>query len=111
MPSTFHRIAAALKEAFSDNEHRTQFWSADFYCKFLCANDATIARHEKEVEELKSAVQRSRSPSMRPKQRALPSAQGMLALRPVPPEIRTTASGKLRVAQARRVEAKVVLES
>ena len=74
-------ISAALKQVEKDNEHRTQHWVRLIaIANSLGANDAKIARLEKEVEELKSAVHRSWSPRMRPKQRALPQSQKMLAL-------------------------------
>ena len=74
-------IAAALKEVTSDNEHRTQHWvQLIAIANSSSSNDATIARLEKEVELLRSAMQRSRSPRMRPRQRALPPSQQMLAL-------------------------------
>ena len=53
--------------------------SVDRDCDSSGANDAKIARLEKEVEELKSAVHRSRSPRMRPRQQALPQPK-LLAL-------------------------------
>ena len=51
----------------SDNEHRTQHWvQLIAIANSFGARDAKIAGFEKEVEELKSAVHRSRSPRMRP---------------------------------------------
>ena len=74
-------IAAALKEVTADNEHRTQHWvQLVAIANSSGSNDATIARLEKEVELLKSTLQCSRSPRMRPRQRALPPSQQMLAL-------------------------------
>ena len=73
-------ITAALKQVAADNEHRTQYWvQLIAIANSSSANDAKIARFEKEVEELKSAARRSRSPRRGPKQRALPPPQ-MLAL-------------------------------
>ena len=73
-------ITAAMKQVTTDNEHRTQHWvQLIAIANSSGANDTKIARLEKEVEELKSAVHRSRSPRMRPKQRALPQSQ-MFAL-------------------------------
>ena len=67
-------IAAALKEVTTDNEHRTQHWvQLMAIANSAGSNDATIARLEKEVQLLKSTLQRSRSPRMRPRQRALPT--------------------------------------
>ena len=64
----------------SDNEHRTQHWvQLIAIANSSGANDAKIARLEKQVEELQSALHRSRSPRMRPRQRALPQSK-MLAL-------------------------------
>ena len=65
----------------SDNEHRTQHWvQLIAIANSSGANDAKMARLDKEVEELKSAVHRSRSPRMRSKQRAPPQSQKMFAL-------------------------------
>ena len=127
MPSTSHRNRSRLERGVSDNEHRTQRWVQLISVGDSSgANDATVARLEKEVEALMSAMQRSRSPRMRPRNEALPSAQGTLAL-PAPASSSSQSKGQLveaqletrenrklvvaRVAQARRVEAKVVLES
>ena len=79
--SVLSGIAAALKEVFSDNEHRTPHWvQLISIANSSGASDATVASLEKEVEALQSAMQRSRSPRMRPRQGALPPSQGMLAL-------------------------------
>ena len=61
------------RQVASDNEHRTQHWvQLIAIANSSGANDAKIARLEKEVEELKSAVHRSPSARMRPRQQALP---------------------------------------
>ena len=74
-------ITAALKQVAADNEHRTQHWvQLVSTANSSGVNDVKMVRLDKEVEELKSAVHRSRSPRMRPKQRALPQSQKMLAL-------------------------------
>ena len=66
----------------ADNEHRTRHWvHLIAIANSSGANNAKIARLQKEVDELKSAVHRSRSPRMRPRQKALPQSQKMLALR------------------------------
>ena len=89
-------IAAALKEVTSDNEHRTQHWVRRIaIANSSGSNDATIAGLEKEVELLKSTLQRSRSPRMRPRQRALPQSQQMLAL-PAPQASSSSAQPKSR---------------
>ena len=73
-------ITAALRQVLSDNEHRTQHWvQLIAIANSSGANDAKIARLEKQVEELQSASHRSRSPRMRSRQRALPQPK-MLAL-------------------------------
>ena len=78
-------IAAALTEVYRDNEHRTQHWiQLVAIANSSSANNATIARLEKEVEEFNTIVQRSRSPRMRPRQRALPQSQKVLALPALP---------------------------
>ena len=65
-------IEAALKEVFADIEHRTQHWVQWIsVANSSGAIDAKVARLEKEVEALKSAMQRSRSPRMRPRHGAL----------------------------------------
>ena len=95
-------IAEALNQVVTDNEHRTQHWvQLVAIANSSGANDATIARLEKEVELLKSTMQRSRSPRMRPRQRALPSSQQMLAL-PAPSGSGSSAQPKSRGAQNNR---------
>ena len=52
-------ITAALLQVATDNEHRTQHWvQLIAIANSSGANDAKIARLEKEVEEFKSAVRR-----------------------------------------------------
>ena len=78
-------ITAALRQVISDNEHRTQHWvHLIAIANSSGANDAEIARLEKEVDELRSAVHRSRSLRMRPRQRALTAK-----------DVGTSGSGKL----------------
>ena len=91
-------ITAALRQVTSDNEHRTQHWvQLIAVASSSGANDAKIGRLEKEVEELKSAVHRSQSPRMRPKQGALPQSQ-MLAL-PAPASSSSKPKGSERRTQ------------
>ena len=68
-------IAAALKEVLSDNEHRTQHRvQLISFENSSGANDATIARLEKEVEDLKSAVQCSKVSANAPQEESAPSS-------------------------------------
>ena len=74
-------IAAALKSTYEDNEHRTQHWvQLVAIANSSKENDAKVARLEREVQELRSMVGRSRSPRMQPRQNSLPAPAQQLAL-------------------------------
>ena len=74
-------IAAALKSTYEDNEHRTQHWvQLVAIANSSKENDAKVARLEREVQELRSMVGRSRSPRLQPRQKALPAPAQQLAL-------------------------------
>ena len=95
-------IAEALNQVVTDKEHRTQHWvQLVAIANSSCASDATIDRLEKEVELLKSTMQRSRSPRMRSRQRALPPSQQMLVL-PAPSGSGSSAQPKSRGAHNTR---------
>ena len=70
-------IAAALQSTFEDNEHRTQLVAMANSTK---EKDAKVASLEREVQELRNMVGRSRSPRMQPRQKALPVPPLQLAL-------------------------------
>ena len=94
-------ISEALNQVVTDNEHRTQHWvQLIAIANSSGANDASIACLEKEVELLKSTMQRSRSPWMRPR-RALQPSQQMLAL-PAPSGSASSAQPKSSGARNNR---------
>ena len=78
-------IAEALRTTYEDNEHRTQHWvQLVAIANGSRGTDATVARLEREVQELRSMVHRSRSPRRQPKQKALPAPPRQLALPALP---------------------------
>ena len=67
-------IVAALQSTHEDNEHRTQHWvQLVAIANSAKENDAKVAWLEREVQELRIMVGRSRSPRMQPRQKALPA--------------------------------------
>ena len=76
-------ITAAVNSTYEDNEHRLVA-----IANSSVRNDAKIAKLERELQDLKSMVGRSRSPRMQPRQKALPEPQ-QLALPAPQPEKKT----------------------
>ena len=92
-------IAAALHSTYEDNEHRTQHWvQLVAIANSSKENEAKMAKLEREVQELKSMVGRSRSPRMQPRQKALPAPHQQLAL-PAPQTEETTTRSRRKRCQ------------
>ena len=74
-------ITAALHSTYEDIEHRTQHGvQLVAMANSTKENEAKMAKLEREVQELRNMVGRSRSPRMQPRQKALPAPPQQLAL-------------------------------